>query len=116
MELRAEKLYVCQFGTELHLMNRMEVDNAIRDAEENYEDMNFTTLGSLNTSETSVGLKPYLLTYKLDNSIIYDVITAEDEEKAKEKMLSKKRFQKQRAKIEIKNVKNLSELVKQYYE
>lgn len=108
-----EKLYVClNDDNTLSLETRFDVDAAIKNAEETYNsDMPFTVIGNISTP---VEGKAFMIICKNNSSVFYDVITAASEEKAIEKLLSKKRFLNKN--IEIKRVQDLTQIILNYYE
>jgi hypothetical protein len=112
MEVKTEKLYVCQADdTSLSLQTRIDVDSWIKNAEEANGSLSYTVVGSILSGSD----KPYfLLTYKNGSIIGYDVVNADNEEDAKTLFLAKKRNAGK--KIEFKRIQDLSNLIKQYYE
>jgi hypothetical protein len=107
-----DKLYVClEENNKLSIHSREEVDAVIKDVEEDYEgELPYTVVGSIITPIEEI---PFLFTCTVGTVTFYEVVIADSEEKAKEKLLLKKRIKK--TKVEIKNIKNLSLLIAEYY-
>lgn len=110
-----DKLYVCQgeYGG-LSLQDRFDVDSMIASAEQYNGNLPYTVLGSI---MTPVARTAYLLTGTIKgnrNTVVYDVVDATNEEEAKSLFLAKKRNVNRN--VTIQNVRDLSNLIKQYYE
>lgn len=106
------KLYVCLGDNgDLSLNDVFEVNSVIGSAEEFEGNMPYAVVGSIEvpTEET-----PFLIIAKHGrSSTIYDVVVAQTEEAAKTTFLGKKRNVGRD--ITVKVVRDLSNLVKQYY-
>jgi hypothetical protein len=107
-----EKLYVCLNDDDsISLQSRDDVDSVIKNAEENLGSLPFTVLGHI-----SIPLEgsPFLFTCTQPKTVFFEVITATNEDEAKDILLNKKRLKNKTFKIQA--VRDLSELVKKYYE
>lgn len=112
MELK-EKLYICQYDNgKLVLLTRAEVDEEMNEADNDDRELEFGVLGTVDPNKLAEGVNPYLMVAKLGTANFYSVEIAENPEKAAEQVLSKKRF----AKAKIASSRDISELIKSYYE
>lgn len=104
------KIYICQnsAGT-LEVLNRFEVDDAIKHTEESDDEMPFTVLGSFTIP--IIGY-PYLFKISLNGKISYETIVAEDDLKAIDKIKSLKRYKDKEIDFKI---KDLTLLINAYY-
>lgn len=98
---------------ELLLQTRFEVESAIKSVEEDSEKkLAFTVVGSI---LAPLEKPAYLVVTKIDNKTIgYGVVTANTPEEASELTLTNKFFSKRN--VEIKSIKNITHLIKNYYE
>lgn len=108
----SDKLYVClgDNAGDISLQNRFDVDAVIASAEEFDGNMPFSVIGTINPKSDDT---PYLIVAKNGSALIYDVIETTSEENAKSIFTAKKRWVGKQ--ISIKSVRNLSNLIKEYY-
>lgn len=111
--MKPEKLYVCLGeGSKLSLHTRTEVDLVIKTIEEDYDgSMPFTVVGNI---LVPVEGSPFFVTYKVGNTILYDIVIGTEENKAKETLLNKKRLKGKN--VTILAFRNISQLITDYYE
>ncbi len=111
MEHPKNKLYLC-LGDNGHLSleTRYEVDSWLKSVEEGDSALTQTVVGSIDLNNPN----PYFFVVFMMGkaTTIYDVVDAADEEAARVKIASKKRYAGKL--LEFKRVQNLSELTSQY--
>lgn len=95
---------------EINLLTRMEVDSVIKSAEEFDGSIPFSVVGNIVTPVIGI---PFLFIFKSGSGTFYDVIEAETKEAAEATLFSRKRYQAKG--IEVKHVRDLSNVVREYY-
>lgn len=105
------KLYLCLIDGKKTLLTRQEVDDEIREIEENIDEMNdVTVLGSFNPSKVIDNKRLFLVKSKFESSSFQEVILASNSAEAL-RLISEKRNKF----IENLEAEDITNLVKEYY-